>query len=123
MYVIKRDGRKVDFNSIKITNAIRKSSLDLDSELNETELSNLTNDVIEKINSRNILEIEVEEIQNIVEEVLMKNDYIKIGKSYSNYRNERNRVREIKSDLMKAINKIGIETDRDNGAKRFYFNV
>ena len=123
MDVIKRDGRKVDFNSIKITNAIRKSSLDLDAELNETELSNLTNDVIEKINSRNILEIEVEEIQNIVEEVLMKNDYIKIGKSYSNYRNERNRVREIKSDLMKAINKIGIETDRDNGAKRFYFNV
>ena len=41
-------------------------------------------------------------------------DHKNIQKAYSTYRRERTRVREIKSDLMKAIKKIGVETDRDN---------
>ncbi len=59
-------------------------------------------------------EIKVEDIQNIVEEVLISKEYRTIGQAYSNYRRDRNNIREIKSDLMKAIDKIGIETDRDN---------
>ncbi|MCC9293728.1 anaerobic ribonucleoside triphosphate reductase [Clostridium sp. WLY-B-L2] len=114
LHVVKRDGRKVDFDSVKITNAIKGASEEIGYELKESEFIDLTQKVIQCLEKLNLKEINVEDIQNIVEEVLLKRGYLKIGLSYSNYRKERNNIREIKSDLMKAIDKIGIQTDRDN---------
>ncbi|WP_446898254.1 anaerobic ribonucleoside-triphosphate reductase [Clostridium sp. LBM24168] len=114
LHVVKRDGRKVEFNSIKITNAIKGSSDEIGYDLKESEFIDLTQKVIRHIENLNLQEINVEDIQNIVEEVLMRRGYTEIGFAYSNYRRDRNNIREIKSELMKAIDKIGIETDRDN---------
>ncbi|MEY7999376.1 anaerobic ribonucleoside triphosphate reductase [Clostridium sp. Mt-5] len=114
LHVVKRDGRKVDFDSIKITNAIKGASDEIGRELKESEFIDLTQKVAQHIEKLDLEEINVEDIQNIVEEVLIKRGYLKIGLSYSNYRKERNNIREIKSDLMKAIDKIGVQTDRDN---------
>ena len=114
LHVVKRDGRKVPFDSIKITNAIKGASDEIGFDLKESEFIDLTQKVTENIENLNLQEINVEDIQNIVEEILMKKNYVKIGLAYSSYRKERNDIREIKSDLMKAIDKIGIQTDRDN---------
>ncbi|WP_368489491.1 anaerobic ribonucleoside triphosphate reductase [Clostridium sp. BJN0013] len=114
LHVVKRDGRKVGFNSIKITNAIKSASEEIGYELKESDFIDLTQKVIKEIEKLNVKEIEVEEIQNIVEKILLKNGHREIGLVYSNYRNERTKIRDIKSDLMKVIDKIGIETDRDN---------
>lgn len=114
LHVVKRDGRKVSFNSIKITNAIKVAAEETTYNLKESEAINLTHKVIEKIETLGINEVTVEQIQNLVEETLLDNRYKTIGTMYSNYRKERTKVREIKSDLMKAIEQIGVETDRDN---------
>ncbi|AYD39139.1 anaerobic ribonucleoside triphosphate reductase [Clostridium fermenticellae] len=114
LYVVKRDGRKVEFDPGKIRNAIKGSSEEIGYDLKESDFIDLTQKVIKRIEELNIDEIEVENIQNIVEDTLMKNDYRQIGVAYSNYRKERTEIREIKSDLMKVIEKIGVETDRDN---------
>lgn len=114
LHVVKRDGRKVEFDSIKITNAIKGASEEIGYELKESDFIELTQKTIKQIEELNITEINVEEIQNVVEKVLLENSHREIGIAYSNYRKERTRLREIKSDLMKAIEKIGIETDRDN---------
>ena len=58
--------------------------------------------------------VSVEEVQNLVEKALNDSNHKNIQRAYSNYRKERTRIREIKSDLMKAIEQIGVETDRDN---------
>ncbi|NSJ91722.1 anaerobic ribonucleoside triphosphate reductase [Coprococcus sp. MSK.21.13] len=114
LYVVKRDGRRVSFNAIKIANAIKRASEEIGFELKESEYMNLTQNVVEQIEKLNKDEISVEEIQNLVESILMENSYKNIGRAYANYRQERTRIREIKSDLMEAIEKIGVETDRDN---------
>lgn len=114
LYVVKRDGRRAPFNAIKIANAIKRASEEIGFELKESEYMNLTQNVIESIEKLVKDEITVEQIQNLVERTLMGNDYKNIGRAYANYRQERTRIREIKSDLMKAIEKIGIQTDRDN---------
>ncbi|MBV4418808.1 anaerobic ribonucleoside triphosphate reductase [Clostridium tyrobutyricum] len=114
LHVVKRDGREVEFNSIKITNAIKGASDEIGFELKESEFIDLTQKIIQHIENLDLQEINVENIQNIVEDVLINNEYRTIGQAYSNYRRDRNNIREIKSDLMKAIDKIGIETDRDN---------
>jgi len=114
LYVVKRDGRKVKFNSDKITKAIKRSSEELGYDLKESEAIDLTQGIITSIEEEDLEEVTVEQIQNFVEKVLTEKGYTNISKSYSAYRNERTRVRELKSDLMKAIQLIGVETDRDN---------
>lgn len=114
LYVVKRDGRRAPFNSIKIANAIKRASEEIGFNLKESEFINLTQNVIKSLEKLDREEITVEKIQNLVEKTLMGNDYKNIGRAYANYRQERTRIREIKSDLMKAIEKIGVETDRDN---------
>ena len=112
--VVKRDGRRVAFNSSKITNAIKNASEECALSLKDSELIELTQKIIKKIEKRDLDEISVEDIQNLVEETLNESDYRIIGTVYSNYRKERTEIREIKSDLMNVIEQIGIQTDRDN---------
>ena len=114
LYVVKRDGRTVEFDSIKITNAIKGAAMEIAFNLKESEALFLTELVTKNIEKTGKDKISVEEIQNIVEKVLVENNHKEIGNTYYNYRKDRTKVREIKSDLMKAIEKIGIETDRDN---------
>ncbi len=114
LHVVKRDGRKVEFNSVKITNAIKGACVELGNELKESEYINLTQRAIQDLEAMDKNEIYVEDIQNIVEGTLFSEGYNELGATYSNYRKERTKIRDIKSDLMTAIEKIGVETDRDN---------
>ena len=101
LHVVKRDGREVQFDSIKITNAIRGAADEIAFNLKESEIIELTQKVLEKIEDLEKEQLTVEEIQNIVEDKLLENGYKPIGVAFSNYRRERNKIREIKSDLMK----------------------
>ena len=114
LYVVKRDGREVLFDSIKISNAIKKAGYEIGEKLKESEVLEIVQKTIAYIEEEKKEKITVEEIQNIVEKALTNKGYENIKFAYYNYRRERTKVREIKSDLMKAIEKIGVETDRDN---------
>ena len=97
--VIKRDGRVVDYDISKIENAITKAMLSLGyGEIKDvkkiakiTELY-LTEKFVDKIPS-------VEDIQDIVESVLMKNNYEDVAKAYILYRREHEKLRNIKNTL------------------------
>lgn len=114
LYVVKRDGRKAHFDSNKIKNAIKLAANEIAYDLKESENIDLTNKCVKKIESLKVDSISVESIQDIVENILFNNGYEKVGETYSNYRQERTRIRGIKSDLMEVIDQIGVETDRDN---------
>lgn len=112
--VVKRDGREVKFNAEKIGSAIKRAAEEVGHSLKESQVIETIQKVINYIEMSEREKVTVEEIQNLVEKALRDNGYIDIATVYSHYRTERTKVREIKSDLMKAISKIGVETDRDN---------
>ncbi len=114
LYVVKRDGREVIFDSSKISKAIKGAADEIGYIIREDEIENLKNEALSKIEVLGKEKLKVEEIQNEVEKMLLSNGHKEIGIAYSNYRRERTRIREIKSDLMRAIDRIGVETDRDN---------
>ena len=114
LYVVKRDGREVKFNSDKIVNAIKKASDEAGEQLREEQILECIQKIIQYIKVAQKERVSVEEVQNLVEKALIDSNHKNIQRAYSSYRRERTRIREIKSDLMKAIEKIGIETDRDN---------
>ena len=114
LYVVKRDGRQVDFNSDKIAQAIKGSANEIGLNLKESQVLDTVKRVIGYIEVEAKRTITVEEIQNLVEKALSEEGLKEIVIAYAGYRKERTKVREIKSDLMKAITAIGVETDRDN---------
>ncbi|MDP2830576.1 MAG: ribonucleoside triphosphate reductase, partial [bacterium] len=94
----KRSGEIVDFDLRKIANAIFKATESTG--LPDMQLAQkLGDEVVEKLNkkfhSRSIPA--VEEIQDIVEEILIENKQIKTAKAYILYRDQRARLREMKS--------------------------
>ncbi|NLK95355.1 MAG: anaerobic ribonucleoside triphosphate reductase [Clostridiales bacterium] len=114
LYVVKRDGRRVEFDAGKISHAIKGAANEEGLALKTSQIIDAVQKVTNYIEMTEKEQISVEEIQNLVEKALKDSGYKKIAESYSSYRVERTKVRDIKSDLMKAIKQIGIETDRDN---------
>lgn len=110
-YIIKRDGREVEFNFSKIQNAIAKAAKEL--KMTVDSLS-LTTEVANKIKNLGKEKIDVEEVQDLIEQILVEFGYEQVKNAYSEYRKERTKVRDKKHDLMYTVQAIGIETDRDN---------
>ena len=100
--VIKRDGRKVEFDKSKIKNAVLKAFEEVDGEITP-EAKVKACEVANYINSLNNSHISVEEIQDIVEEKLMASKRKDVAKAFIIYRNKRTEVRESKTQLMKDI--------------------
>ena len=112
--IIKRDGRKVVFDSCKIDNAIIAASVANKIKLTKLQIKKITNLVIKKIIESNLSAIKVETIQDWVIDSLNKCGFKTLAKKYSIYREQRSKIRQSHSQLMNIIYKIGIETDRDN---------
>ncbi|WP_094547548.1 anaerobic ribonucleoside triphosphate reductase [Petroclostridium xylanilyticum] len=119
----KRDGRIVDFNADKITNAIFKAAKVVGG--NNYEMAEqLTNRVIEYIENELALEIpEVEQIQDAVEKILIETGHAATAKKYILYRAERNRIREKNTRLMQIYKGITYEESKDNDTKRENANI
>ena len=110
-YVIKRDGRKVSFNATKIENAILRSAKNV---VVDVPISEITLQVTTRIQDLYSYEMTVEQIQDVIEDTLIDLQLESLKNSYANYRKERTRIRDLKSELMDTVHNIGIETDRDN---------
>ena len=110
-YVIKRDGRKVDFDLSKIVNAISRSAKD---DHVVVDVQKIATCVERRIEDHFDKEINVEQIQDLIEDTLVDLKLEELKNSYANYRKERTRIRDLKSELMDTVHNIGIETDRDN---------
>jgi len=97
--VVKRDGKIVDFNSEKITNAIAKAAL-VTKEFDTKTAMSLTEKVVELTRhliskkGENLKAASIEEIQDIVEYILLSSDYKKTAKSYMLYREQQTKLRE-----------------------------
>lgn len=99
--VIKRDGRKVQFDKGKIKIAVTKAFIDVDGE--ETQYAKeKARDIANYVESLN-KDMSVEEIQDEVEHKLMASNRKDVARAYIIYRNDRNRERDKRSQLMKDV--------------------
>jgi len=65
----------------------------------------------------------VEEVQNVVEEILIKNGHINTAKQYILYRNNRTNIRDMNSELMKTFETLTFELSKNNENKRENANI
>lgn len=118
--VIKRSGKRVTFDGLKIAIAIKKGFDSIEGKYDEYDVNKIYNKVIERILKQNIDKIKIDEIQDMIEEELKENGYEDVYLSFSEYREKRNQSREIffeekrKHKFLKALEKLGLTT-KENG--------
>ena len=99
--VIKRDGRKAKFDKDKIKVAVLKAFIDVDGE-ETTYAKEKARDIANYIESLD-KDMSVEEIQDVVEEKLMASNRKDVARAYIIYRNDRTKVRERNTQLMRDV--------------------
>jgi len=121
--IIKRDGRTAAFDEEKIIEAIKKSFQATGEYQNYTYYREVCSDVMKMLFEKNISMPTVEQVQDMVEEVLMKKGYPNVAKAYILYRAERSRIREMNTRLMQIYEEITFKDSKDSDIKRENANV
>ena len=121
--IIKRDGRRAPFEIEKITDAIFAAAQASGGRDRET-AEHLAQQVVEMLDTENIITVPtVEQIQDTVEKVLVKNGHARTAKKYILYRNERTRSREMNTRLMKIYEDLTFKSSLENDIKRENANI
>ncbi|MGE4547632.1 MAG: anaerobic ribonucleoside-triphosphate reductase, partial [Desulfurella sp.] len=111
--VIKRDGSKASFDKTKIENAVRKAFLATKEEDYSSFIAtNVLFNLKRKFSSQK--EINIEDIQDCVEEELIKAGFAKTAKAYILYREKRSTARDTQKaifDVEKTVSEYVDQTD------------
>ena len=133
--VIKRSGKKVEWNGTKIAIAIKKAfdSLEKDEEnhYSEKDVNKVYNAVIKRIEKeyKNEEKIKIEAIQDLIESELQKQGYPDVYKEFSDYRERRNISRQVffgekkQHKFLKALESLGLKSASEVNDKRENANV
>ncbi|NLT97596.1 MAG: anaerobic ribonucleoside triphosphate reductase [Christensenellaceae bacterium] len=118
----KRNGEIVNFDFLKIRNAISKANHAVQDEaMDENALDLLTARVAGRFGADVIPT--VEEIQDVVEENLIKAGYAKTAKAYILYRAEHTKIRQAEEDLMDIYKQLTYRAAKEVDLKRENANI
>lgn len=116
--IIKRDGRQVNFNKNKIEEAIIKAFVSVDGDVSDYAIQKAEKiaDFIEEAAIETEEPYTVEEIQNMVEKGLMATKRKDVAKAYVLYREQRNRERNLNSEITQQMKRklLGEIIDNQN---------
>lgn len=125
MKVIKRDGKRVEFDGTKIALAIKKGFDSVISEeerpkYTEEDINKVYNLVIKEILELNVDKIKIEEIQDLIEKHLSGQGYSDVYNSFSEYRERRAQSRKIffeekkQHKFLKSLEALTIKGEADD---------
>jgi anaerobic ribonucleoside-triphosphate reductase len=121
-HIVKRNGALAPFNAQKIYDAMYKANIAVEDEVILPEdLRRLTNAVVSRIPEVEVPN--VEQVQDIVEEALIKAGYAKTAKAYILYRAQRSRIRQSKDELMEIYSELTYSYAKDVDIKRENANI
>ena len=135
--VVKRNGKKVNFDTTKVAMAIKKA-FDAclipeaeEKKYTEKDVHKVYNAVIKVIekNYKDEEKIKIENIQDFIEESLKKNKYDDVCLAFSEYRERRDKSRELFSDekkmhkFLKSLEGLGLKSAFEEDAKRENANI
>ncbi len=118
----KRNGETVPFDAAKIKEAIRKACVAVPEEkISAKKLEGLTAAVVEAIPGRRVPT--VEQVQDLVEETLIREGFARTAKAYILYRAEHAKIRQSEGDLMEIYKELTFAYAKDADIKRENANI
>lgn len=121
--VLKRDGRKVNFNIERIAKSIYKAANSIGGQdySRSEELAEKVYEKLEEIQEGK--QVSSEDIQKVVEQILEEGDHISTLRVYKKFREERNKTRERNSDIIKIYKGLTFDDAINNNVKRENANI
>lgn len=121
MNIIKRNGTEVVFDNSKIVAAVEKANTEVPEieRLTKEEIEDITNSVEEECSSMSRT-LNVEEIQNLVEDEIMKREHFSVARKYITYRYKRALVRKANTtddQILSLIECANEEVKQENSNK------
>lgn len=112
MNIIKRSGKEVAFDESKISDAVRKAngSVTYVFRLSEEQIQNITRNVTEYCRGLD-RSATVEEIQDIVQEEIMRHSAYKVARNYVTYRYKRELIRKSNSTDKQILSLLELENE------------
>ena len=141
LQVVKRNGKKVDFDGAKIALAIKKGFDSIDNteddeathekKYTEKDIQKVYQSVLNRIEKefKDQNRIKIEEIQDLIEEELSKKGYEDVYRSFSEYRDRRNQSRQSFFEdkkmhkFLKSLENLGLKSANEEDAKRENANI
>ena len=102
LIVHKRDNTTVPFDKQKIINAINGALIEVDGKLYEEDTARDIAIDIEK-SLANQTDVSIEELQNLVEEFLMRSERLDVARAYVRFRYKKEVARNYEHDFIDAI--------------------
>lgn len=135
--VVKRNGRKVDFDTTKVAMAIKNgfdgviSSEEENEKYTAKDIQKVYQNVIKKIikDYKDSDKIKIEDIQDMIEDMLKKYKYDDVYESFSEYRERRAQSRKLFADekkmhkFLKSLEGLGLKSALEVDAKRENANI
>ena len=121
--VVKRDGRKVNFNVERIAKSIYKAANSIGGQdySRSRELSEIVYKKLDKIQQNN--QIDASRIYDVVKEVLIEEGHESTLKAYMFFRERRDKVRERNLPIIKTYEKLTFKDSKDSDVKRENANI
>ena len=121
MNIIKRNGTEVVFDNSKIVAAVEKANTEVPEieRLTKEEIEDITKSVEEECSSMSRT-LNVEEIQNLVEDEIMKREHFSVARKYITYRYKRALVRKANTtddQILSLIECANEEVKQENSNK------
>lgn len=104
--VLKRDGRSVAFDQEKIFAALGRANQELQHPISQPALAGIRDAVLAEIARRFSQDIQIYEIQNVVEQELLKAHQYELAEKYIQYRTQRDFRRHQAMDINFEIHKL-----------------
>ena len=139
LVVIKRNGKKVEFNSTKIAIAIKKcfdEVIEKNSDFEEKEpiysekdMQLIFHDVLDKIKKTFTDKVKIEEIQDLIENSLKEKGYEDVYESFSSYREKRAQSRLAFTEdkrfhkFLKTLESLALKSASEDDSKRENGNI
>ena len=140
LQVVKRSGKKVDFDGAKIALAIKKGfdnivvqdeEIDTSKEYTEKDMQKVYQAVIARIvkEYKDEDKIKIEDIQDMIEDEMEKKGYHEVSVSFKEYRERRAQSREMffddkrKHKFLKTLEGLGLKSAHEDDTKRENANV
>lgn len=121
--IIKRDGKKVEFDGAKIAIAIQQGFGDVvgnenpeTAKYNEIDVNKVYSKVLKRIEKIETDKIKIEQIQDLIEEELKNNGYNDVYEAFASYREKRAQSRQLFFDekkqhkFLKALENLGLKS-------------
>lgn len=121
--IIKRDGRKANFDERKIYDAIMQAfgSQNRNEPAKAEEITDFVVASLDEVFGRKIPT--VEQVQDLIEKALVEKGEMEVARAFILYRAERTRIREANTQLMRVLKDITFQSSKENDVKRENANI